>query len=98
MGHFYVDLGSSRFLISFAREWSREPVGEMVISAYRTGGHLSLGSIFKALESASQCNCRLRCKRGSDVLKIYTSGMWLFPFSFLNFLFFFNAMFQYFAF
>ena len=80
MGHFNVDLGSSRFLFSFATEWSREPVGEMVISAYRTGGHLSLGSIFKALESASQCNCRLRYECGFDVLKKYISGMWLFSF------------------
>ena len=68
----------------------------MVISAYRTGGHLSLGSIFKSLESASQCNCRLRYKRGSDVLKIYILGMWLFFFPTFSFLLY--AMFQYFFF
>ena len=94
MGHFNVDLGSSRFLVSFATEWNREPVGEMIISAYRTGGHLSLASIFKSLESASQGNCRLRYKRGSDVMKIYISGMWLFSFSFLHFLFFLTQCFS----
>ena len=59
-GQFNVDLGSSRFMVSLTIYWSREPVGIMIVSAYRVGGHLSLESIFKAMNLVSQCICRRR--------------------------------------